>query len=145
MTENERTIIDTNILIYSVDTTDKEKQIIAREIISATSIQDNAHISIQNLAEFSNAVTRRTQYPFTHEEAKNYVRNFADVFNVMAYSEKEIQTAHDICHNYKTHFWDALLAATMKANNINIIITENEKDFKKIKGITVINPFKATL
>jgi hypothetical protein len=30
----------------------------------------------------------------------------------------------------------------MKENGIDTIITENEKDFKKIPGIKVINPFK---
>jgi predicted nucleic acid-binding protein len=30
----------------------------------------------------------------------------------------------------------------MKENNVYTIVTENEKDFKKIKGIKVINPFK---
>jgi predicted nucleic acid-binding protein len=31
----------------------------------------------------------------------------------------------------------------MKENGVYIIFTENEKDFKKIKGIKVINPFKS--
>jgi len=43
---------------------------------------------------------------------------------------------------YKVHFWDALIAATMIENNVFTIFTENTKDFKKIKGITAINPLE---
>jgi predicted nucleic acid-binding protein len=40
---------------------------------------------------------------------------------------------------------DALIAACMLENGIEIIVTENERDFKRIPGITVINPFRTTL
>jgi predicted nucleic acid-binding protein len=43
---------------------------------------------------------------------------------------------------YKIPFWDALIVATMEENSIDTIITENEKDFKKVKWIKTINPFK---
>ena len=39
-------------------------------------------------------------------------------------------------------FWDALIAACMLEHDIEVIVTENEKDFKNIPGITVLNPFK---
>ena len=42
----------------------------------------------------------------------------------------------------KTNIWDTPIMETMKENNVYAIVTENEKDFKRIKGIKVINPFK---
>ncbi len=41
-----------------------------------------------------------------------------------------------------TPFWDALIAETMLENGVSTIYTENEKDFKKMRGINAINPFK---
>ncbi|MFQ5406347.1 MAG: hypothetical protein ACE5DI_04280 [Candidatus Micrarchaeia archaeon] len=38
----------------------------------------------------------------------------------------------------------ALIAATMFENNCFEILTENVKEFKKIPGITAVNPFKRT-
>ena len=44
---------------------------------------------------------------------------------------------------YRATFWDALIAACMLEKGIKTIVTENERDFKRIPGITIINPFKA--
>jgi predicted nucleic acid-binding protein len=41
-------------------------------------------------------------------------------------------------------FGDALIAACMLERDIHTIVTENERDCKKIPGITVLNPFKKT-
>lgn len=43
---------------------------------------------------------------------------------------------------YGIPFWDALIVAAMEQNSLDTIITENEKDFKKISWLKVINPFK---
>jgi predicted nucleic acid-binding protein len=44
---------------------------------------------------------------------------------------------------YEVHYWDALIAATMRENNIFCIYTENG-DFKSIPWLKVINPFEVT-
>jgi predicted nucleic acid-binding protein len=54
-----------------------------------------------------------------------------------------IMKAMEIVESARAPFWDALIAACMLEHGIEIIVTENEKDFKKIPGITVVNPFKA--
>lgn len=43
---------------------------------------------------------------------------------------------------YRTNFWDALIVACMLEYGVDTIVTENERDFKRIPGITVVNPFK---
>ena len=42
---------------------------------------------------------------------------------------------------YRAPFWDALIAACMLEYGIGTIVTENERDFRKIPGLKVINPF----
>ncbi len=41
----------------------------------------------------------------------------------------------------RQHYFDRQLAALMIQESIPLILTENEKDFKEIDGITPINPF----
>jgi predicted nucleic acid-binding protein len=43
---------------------------------------------------------------------------------------------------HRVPFWDALIAACMQEHGIQTIVTENERDFRRIAGINVINPFK---
>jgi predicted nucleic acid-binding protein len=58
------------------------------------------------------------------------------------YNENIIKKAINVTIEFKAKFWDAVIAETMKENEIVKIYTENEDDFKKIPGIKVINPFK---
>jgi hypothetical protein len=55
-----------------------------------------------------------------------------------------IMKAMEIVESVRAPFWDALIAACMLEHGIEIIVTENEKDFKKIPGITVVNPLWKT-
>ncbi len=48
----------------------------------------------------------------------------------------------EIVESVRAPFWDALIAACMLEHGIEVIVTESEKDFKNIPGITVLNPFK---
>ena len=62
-------------------------------------------------------------------------------FNILSINKNNILRAIDISAEYGISYWDALIASVMKENNISCIITENDKDFKKISWLKVINPF----
>jgi predicted nucleic acid-binding protein len=47
----------------------------------------------------------------------------------------------DLIHKHNIHLWDAVIAATMKENDLIEIVTENKKDFDKIPNIKVSVPF----
>lgn len=58
---------------------------------------------------------------------------------------KTHKIALNLIHRYKLtsdEIFDAYLAATALANEIHEIATDNEKDFRKMKEIRLINPFK---
>ncbi len=63
-----------------------------------------------------------------------------DGWTVIGYDPGTIMDAVSIRGTYSLHFWDALLAATMKQHSIDRIYTE-DSHFKKIPWITVIDPF----
>jgi predicted nucleic acid-binding protein len=52
--------------------------------------------------------------------------------------------AIEMVESFRAPFWDALIAACMLENGIETIITENERDFKKIPNIIVSNPFRTS-
>jgi predicted nucleic acid-binding protein len=54
-----------------------------------------------------------------------------------------LMKAMDIVETVRAPFWDALIAACMLEHGIEVIVTENEKDFRNIPGVTVVNPFRA--
>lgn len=142
MIENEKALIDTNIIVYSNDKTEENKYLIVQDFMKKALTNYDIFVSAQNLAEFARIITEKVSNPINYKKANKLVNNYSLAFKTINYSEKTILKALWIKNEFKLHFRDALLVATMEENNVETIITENEKDFKKVKWLKVINPFK---
>ena len=81
--------------------------------------------------------------PVKPEEMKQNIQDITAFsnFNILSIDKNNILGAIAISGEYGISYWDALIASVMKENNIYDIITENDKDFKKIHWLKVINPF----
>ena len=136
-------LIDTNILCYALDAGEPEKQSVAAELLSRCWRSDIAlSVSVQNLAEFSVVMTEKVKQPLPEEVITRFIRDIVsfDSWTVISYDAGTIMDAVEIRKTYSLHFWDALLAATMKQHTIDTIYTEDQH-FNKIPWVTVINPF----
>ena len=143
MTEGrELKLLDSNILIYAYDRSEAKKHAIAKELVKERWKKEDSVLSIQNLAEFYSVITSKIERPLEIDRAKQIVLDYIDGFEILRYNEKTIVEAINVQAIYKIPFWDALIVATMEENSIDTIITENEKDFKKVKWVKTINPFK---
>ncbi len=138
----ENFLVDSNILVYVHDLSSKEKQTAAARFFNANAGNPRFFLSIQNLAEFFFGITKRMGKSLFALEASECVDDFSKAATIIQYSPQTIVSAAGMVKNRQTHFWDALLAATMLENNIHLIYTENTDDFKKIPGIKAINPLK---
>lgn len=135
-------LIDTNILVYAFTDIEPNKQPIAKELLkNLITNNENLNISIQNIVEFTKTTKVKFSKPITDERLDEILSKFRINFNIINY---DINTIKNISKYLKdsTDFFDCLLVATMQDYDIDTIITENEKDFKKINNITIINPFK---
>ncbi len=135
-------LIDTSVLVHAFDNSDQEKHFKAKEAVKKLSDDGNGILSVQNLTEFSRALSEKAKYKIPYDVVRSYVLPLGVLFPTINYDQKTIAEALYIASNYNIHFFDALLAATMEANFISEIVTENEKDFSKIPWLKVINPFK---
>jgi predicted nucleic acid-binding protein len=138
----EKYFIDTNIFVYAYTKIEENKIKIAKNIIENGIISRNTYISEQILIEFINCISKKISKNITKKQILNISQSINNSQNVINYNGNTIIKALKISQENNIHFFDALIAATMIENNIDIIYSENEKDFKKIKGITIINPFK---
>ncbi len=144
MNENE-VFFDTNIIVYAYDVSDEEKKSACKKLLSAVfGAQSIGVVSNQILAEVFYVLTTRIAKPLNAATAKAIILTFlkSDNWLKINYNEKTLEKAIETIVNIKLDLWDALIAETMKENGINKIITENEKDFRKIPGIKIINPFR---
>ena len=147
MTENDDVLIDSNILIYAFDKDEKVKNLVAKIILEKIfNGKMKVFLSTQNLSEFYYNVTKKIKKPLEITEAKEIISDLISLSNIkiIKINENSILNAINISSEHNLSYWDALIVSVMKENSIHRIITENEKDFKKIDWLKVINPFIKT-
>ncbi|MBI4053071.1 MAG: PIN domain-containing protein [Candidatus Diapherotrites archaeon] len=135
-------LIDSNILIYAYDASETEKHPLAAEFVSEMVLNGSAVFSAQVFSEFSSAATEKLENALGTETAKQILLDLSKASRVVSHNEKTVIEALNVKQACKVHFWDALVAATMREHGITVIFTENEKDFRKISWIEAINPLK---
>jgi len=130
--------IDTNILIYTVDAHDAEKQIRARSIVKSVVENDLPVISTQILQEFYSAST--TKLKVDPLIAKNLVHNFGNM-EVVPVDPHTIEQGIDISILCRISFWDGLVVAAAEQANCEILFSEDLNNGQTIRGIKILNPF----
>src|SRR3989344_808513 len=128
----DETFIDTNILVYAFDESEKQKWAIAKKIVSdATTGEIVAVVSNQVLAEFFTVVTTKIEEPISTANAKIIVDGIIDSLHwkKINYTSKTVSKAIEYSIKEKAVIWDSLIKETMLENNVYTIITENTKDF----------------
>jgi len=138
----DETFIDTNILVYAFDESEKQKRAIAKKIVSdITTGEMEATVSNQVLAEFFIVVTTKIEKPISAANAKIIVDGIIESLHwrKINYTSKTVSKAIEASITGKNHFWDTLIKETMLENGVYAIMTENTKDFKSGQ-IKAINP-----
>lgn len=137
-------LLDSNILIYAYDSSEKEKHITAKKLLANCWKRKKMYaLSVQNLSELFVVTTKKITNPIKPDEMKQNIQDIISFsnFNILSIDKNNILGAANISIEYGVSYWDALIASVMKENNIYNILTENDGDFKKIPWLRVINPF----
>lgn len=143
MTVGER-LIDTNVLVHAYVLLNARKQIAAREIVLPIWQEGGGLTTLQNLCELFTVSTKKIERPMPVEQAESIVQEIlgSEKWCVLDRQKDTVLHAIELVKLHRAPFWDALIAACMLEHGIHTIVTENERGFKKIPGITVVNPFK---
>ncbi|MBI3036653.1 PIN domain-containing protein [Candidatus Woesearchaeota archaeon] len=150
MSAEEKVMIDTNVLVYGFDNSEGLKHELANELLEdAFEGKLSIVLSTQILSEFFVNITGERKKagvntPMSVDEANALIRDISSGFQSIAVVSVNLATvmkAMELKELPNSSYWDCLIAATMKENNITTIYTE-DKAFEKIPGVTVINPFE---
>jgi predicted nucleic acid-binding protein len=135
---------DYNIICYAYDLTEPSKREAYLPLVEGVFEGSmKGIISNQVLVEIFNSFTRKLGVP--SDKANLIVRSFilSKHWYKLDYNHKTVLRALENSRLFKAPFLDVLISETMKEKNISRIVTENAKDFSRIRGIIVINPFKS--
>lgn len=126
----EKYLIDTNILIYFFDGKFTKTQ--KKRVISV--FDQSFNISIISKIEFLGFKDYLDKDKF--EKAKEFINNA----QVIQLSDDMADTIIRIKQKYNTKLGDAIIGTTALMNDF-ILVTRNQKDFTKIDGLQIFNPF----
>lgn len=139
---NDRYFLDTNIIIYSFDDRDSDKQETAKALITDGLLHNQAVISYQVVQEFVNVSTRKFTVPLTLTDCKLYVDSvLGPMWEV--YSSKElVHSAFDIAGRWQYSFYDSLIIASALEASCNILYSEDLQHGQKVYSLQILNPFR---
>ena len=132
LTSGERYLVDTNILVYSVN---KGSPFYAssREILEEA-LSEGVHLVVahQNLIEFIAVLTRG--YKISVREALKDAGVFASRFETISPLHTTLETYMNLARkiNGPVYPFDLYLIATMRDNGVERIVTANAKDFRGV-------------
>jgi len=136
---NDKTFVDTNVLIYAYDVDAGKKREIARDILRELWMQQTGTLSMQVLQEFYVNVTRKIATPLPKPVARREV----DSYTVWCTdtTPAEISAAFRIEDEACIGFWDALIIAAARKAGAARILSEDLNPGQIIAGIRIENPF----
>ncbi|MEX0980454.1 MAG: type II toxin-antitoxin system VapC family toxin [Bacteroidales bacterium] len=122
-------LIDTNVAIEYIGEALPEK---ALDMLDGI-IDSQFYLSVINKIELLGFIG------ITEDEELNF-QKLIHAADVLALDENIVTSTIEIRKSYITKLPDAIIAATALINGL-VIITRNTKDFKKIKGLEVLDPY----
>jgi predicted nucleic acid-binding protein len=135
----DKVFIDTNVLVYTVDDDNRDKQAKAKAIIADIKANKIPVISTQVLQEFYHAGT--TKLRLDKILVKNMVCNLNEI-EVVQVTFELIEQGIDISILSQLSFWDGLIIAAAEFAKCTTLISEDLNDGQVIRGVKIVNPFR---
>ena len=132
-----RISLDTNLLVYAVDTSAKDKHVRAGKLVELA-LKADCVLTLQALGEFYFAVTRKGKLPAS--EAKAQVEAWQDLFPVAAAKPSTLNRAIAASVSHQIGFWDALLWATARDAGVTLLLSEDFSGGQILDGVRIVNP-----
>ena len=132
--------LDTNLLVYSVDSSAGSQHITAIEIVDRAT-ERNCYLTLQALSEFYAVVTRKGMV--RRAEAAAQARNWLAAFRCVTASADAVRSALADAAAARASYCDALLAATAREAGCRVLLSEDLADGADFAGIRIHSPFSA--
>jgi predicted nucleic acid-binding protein len=130
--------LDTNVLVYSVDSDEPAKRARALELLAPESEFDGFVCSVQVLGEFFNASRRKLG--MSVEDARVGVERYAELARG-SIDRELVSAAIALCAEKSISYWDALIVAAAARARATTLLTEDLNDGEELLGVKIVNPF----
>lgn len=139
---NDKFFLDTNVLVYSFDSSAPRKQNVARALIRRALSHQSGCISFQVVQEFLNVATRKFARPLSYQDCNRYLHEvlapLCQVFPSVDFYSHSLQHAD----RWKYSLYDSLIITAALQANCRILYSEDLQHGQGIHDLTITNPFE---
>jgi predicted nucleic acid-binding protein len=138
---SDRFFLDTNIFVYSFETTSPKKSARATKLIRTAIETRGGIVSYQVVQEFFNVALRRFSKPMSALDAEQYLSTtFRPLLSVHS-SEALYGEALRIAGRFRLPWYDSLLVASAIEGKCDVLYSEDFQNGLQIASVTISNPF----
>ena len=119
-----------------------KKQAKAVELLDELVKNGTGILSPQILSEFYTVVTRKLAAPLTPREGYTSISNYIRSWNMVDLTSLIVLEAARGVRDHHLSYWDSLIWATAKMNQIPTVLSEDFSHSSVIEGVRFTNPFK---
>jgi predicted nucleic acid-binding protein len=141
-------LIDTNILIYSINTASPDNEKSRKLHRDASNDGNEYYISERSLYELIAVLTSSAfKHTFSQKDVRAHLLFFAENedFTILYSNEYTMNTVWRLyfnTENRKNQIYDTVLAAVAIEHDIDTIYTKKTKDFANIHELDIVDPFR---
>lgn len=133
--------LDTNILVYSFDSTAPTKQEIAKGLIQDALKSQRGMISSQVAQEFLNVALWKFARPMNVSDARQYLTAvlvpLCRHYPSMAYYDLALLVKEETGFS----FYDSLIITAAIESGCHTLVTEDLQDGRTVRGVRIFNPY----
>jgi predicted nucleic acid-binding protein len=134
--------IDTNVLIYQLDTVDRRKHTIAERVVSDAIAAESACISFQVVQECLNTVLRKAEIKLDAAGAKAYLDTVLSPLYKVHASLALYRRSLELQERYRFSYYDALIVAAALEAGCKRLLSEDLQHGQRIETLRIENPFR---
>lgn len=135
-----KTFLDTNILVYAYDNTAGRKHEIARDRLLELWDSGRGIISTQVLQEFFVTVTRKLPSSMDARSAQAIISDLC-TWEVVVIDGDDIIAGIDLAARHQLSFWDAMIVEAALNGGASLLLSEDLSHGQKMNGVVISNPF----
>ena len=137
----ERFFLDTNVIVYSFDSTAPSKQKKARLLIDRALGEQCGVLSWQVIQEFLNVALRKFRKPMGTEDAEEFLRQVLMPLCEVLPSSALYTQALELVSETGYSWYDCLILASAIDAGCKILYSEDLQAGRLVSGLKIVNPF----
>jgi predicted nucleic acid-binding protein len=137
-----RIALDTNVLAYAAGVNGADRQRAALELLAKLS-ESETFLPVQALGELFRVLVGKAK--ISPRLARTTILRYRDTYPLVETSSEVFLAATDLAVDHKIGIWDAVMLAAAAEAGCRLILSEDLQEGFTWGGVTVVNPFAATV